>query len=571
MPKKILLGIEFFDEMIRGGGYYVDKTKFLYDLVETTSNKVSLFTRPRRFGKTLTLSMVESFFDITRDSHDVFAGLEIMKNYPEFCEEWMNQYPTIFVSLKDVDGLTFEAAFESLKSTISRMCTRFWSLSERKEVLPSDRKIFLSLLDRTGTPGEIKTSLDTIMRMMSMAYGKQVILLIDEYDVPLQKAYNNGYYREMLDIIRAMMSTALKTNENLKFAVVTGCLRISKESIFTGVNNFSPYSVLDEEYSSFFGFTQKEIDSLLAYYERKERADLLKKWYDGYTFGHTEIYCPWDVMSYMSALCKRRNAVPKPYWENTSGNDAIKAFFEMEGVEFSEKLEALMNRKTIVEPIIPTLTYEEAFQSESNLWSILLMTGYLTIDREEDSEPGEEEAEQAGDDEVEKEVSIRIPNYEIISIFKRAVVDHFKKTIDKGRVSELMRSLWEGDDQKASEILSDLLWGTISYMDYHEDYYHAFLTGIFVGRGGYAVKSNKEQGQGRLDVEIRDKVNRRAIIIEAKKSDMEEKMEYWCKEAIQQIKRNGYATNLDGYLEVRCYGVSFFKKRALVKRMKENA
>ena len=569
MEKKILVGTEDFDELIRGGGYYVDKTGFLYDLVEVTSNKVSLFTRPRRFGKTLTMSMVESFFDITRDSHDVFSDLQIMKKHPIFCDEWMNQYPTVFVSLKDVEGLSFDAAFESLKSTISIMCTRFWSLAEEEKVLPFDKKLFSRLLEREGSLDDIKTSLDTIMRMLYMTYAKPVILLIDEYDVPLQKAFSNGYYREMLDVIRAMMSIALKTNRNLKFAVVTGCLRISKESIFTGVNNFVAYSVLDDEFSSVFGFTQKEVDALLTYYEREEKADILRKWYDGYIFGSTQIYCPWDVMSYVSALRGRKNAAPKAYWEHTSGNDAIGAFFEMDGVDVSDKLEALMNRETIQQAIIPTLTYEEAYQSEDNLWSILLMTGYLTTDKVDDDWLGEDDG--LGEDEEEKELAVRIPNSEIASIFQRAVTDHFKKTVDKGQISELMRSLWDGDDQKASEILSDLLWGTISYMDYHEDYYHAFVTGIFVGRGRYAVKSNKEQGLGRLDVEIRDKANRRAIVLEAKKAESADRMEYWCEEGIRQIKKQEYAKKMDGYRQIRCYGVSFFKKSALVKRMEEEA
>ena len=560
MAKKIMVGTEDFDELILSGGYYVDKTDFLYELVEETSNKVTLFTRPRRFGKTLTLSMIQSFFDVTRDSHDVFAGLAITKDHPEFCDEWMNQYPTIFVSLKDVEGLTFEAAFESLKSTISRMCIRIMSLSDGKAVDPADKEAFLRLANRTGAVDEVKTSLDTIMRMMAIVYGKPVIVLIDEYDVPLEKAYSYGYYWEMVDVMRAMMSTALKTNSNLKVAVVTGCLRLSKESLFTGVNNFACYSVLDDEFSSLFGFTQKEVDALLSYYGREEKADVVRKWYDGYAFGDTEIYCPWDVVSYVSALRKRTDAVPKAYWAHTSGNDVIEKLFEMEDVDVSVKLEALLNREEIVETMIPTLTYEEAYRSESNLWSMLLMAGYLTSGKTEDDELGE--------DEEKREVTIRIPNAEIASLFKRAVVDHFKKAVDEDekQISELMRALWEGDERKASEVLSDLLWGTISFMDYHEDYYHAFLTGIFVGRGGYAVKTTKERGLGGLDVEIRDKTNRRAIIIEAKKAEAEDRMGYWCEEGIRQIEEKGYAGKLDGYREIWCYGVSFFKKNVLVKK-----
>ena len=560
MNKKILLGTELFDEFISGNGYYVDKTELIYELVEEAANKVTLFTRPRRFGKTLTMSMMECFFSIQKgDSRALFEGKNIMR-YSDFCNTWMNKYPTLFLSLKDVNGLSFESAFKMLRTAISNLCTKNIFLENHEKVIPADKEKFRKLLYEEATLEEIKNALTVIMRMMMSVYGKPVILLIDEYDVPLDKAQANGYYQEMLDVIRGMLSTSLKTNEFLKFAVITGCLRIPKESIFTGVNNFAAYSVLDEEFSSYFGFTQEEITDLLKYYHLEDKVDVVKDWYDGYLFGNTEIYCPWDAMSYVSALKMRKKAKPKAYWENTSGNDAFKAFFELAGDSINEQFEALLNGKTITENVTNALTYEEAYKSEENLWSILLMTGYVTVANQEDLEDQDDEDGSVG-------IELRIPNREIVQIFQKAVVEHFKQSVDQNRVSELMNSLWDGDEEKASEILSDLLFETISYWDYHEDYYHAFLAGIFAGRG-YVPKSNKERGLGRPDVSLKDYKNRRAMIIETKKSDSKDKLNYWCDVGIQQIVDKEYAKNMEDYNQVLCYGIAFFEKTAKVKMLK---
>ncbi len=557
MGKKLLVGADIFDKLMKGNGYYVDKTEILYELVEETSNEVTLFTRPRRFGKTLTISMMESFFDIRRESKDVFEGLNIM-NHTEFCEEWMNRYPVLYLSFKDVEGLTFEKAYRKLKTVIANLCKKHAYLESKEKILPADAALFRKLQYETADESNVENSLITIMRMMNSVYEMPVILLIDEYDVPLAKAYSNGYYQKMLDVIRGIMSISLKTNEYLKFAVITGCLRIPKESIFTGVNNFASYSVLDIDFSQYFGFTQFEIEKLLAEFQQSDKIEDVRAWYDGYVFGNTEIYCPWDAVSHVRALMKRKNAKPESYWENTSGNDAIKAFFEMENVDISDKLETLLNGGTITENVTNTLTYEEVYKSERNLWSVLLMTGYVTP-----SYIGE--PEEAGGI---KEVKLRIPNREIAAIFQKSVVDHFNKNVDQSQVRELMQAMWNGDEEHASEVLSNLLWYTISYMDYHEDYYHAFVTGIFVGRGRYAVQSNRERGLGRPDVDLRDKSNRRAMIIEAKKAESKKRMGYWCDRAIQQIIDNDYAKDMNDYTKVLCYGVSFFKKSAMVKLMK---
>ena len=470
MAVRIAVGNESFDEIRKSGLYYVDKTELLYDLVGQTNNKVTLFTRPRRFGKTLNMSMMECFFVIIRDSKGVFEGLAISK-HQEFCSEWMNQYPVLSISFKDVDGLDFESAYGQLKSILADYCKTIVSQLENKAADSADIEIFERLRYQNGSLSDIKGALKTIMRMMNAVYGKPVILLIDEYDVPLAKASEkntskNRYYERMLDVIKGMLSIALKTNEYLKFAVITGCLRIAKESIFTGTNNFASYSVLDNRFSRYFGFTQAEVDMLLAAAGLSDKSDVFKSWYDGYVFGNTSVYCPWDVVSYISALLYDPNARPKNYWRNTSGNGVIKEFVGR--FKVSGKFETLMNGGTITETISDELTYDILHESEQNLWSVLLMTGYLTKDSV---------------DEEGSTVSLRIPNAEIAGIFQDAVVIHFKETLDKSKQETMMQALWAGDAETASAIMSDLLWKTISYMDYHEEYYHAFMAGLFVDRG----------------------------------------------------------------------------------------
>lgn len=551
MQKKMIVGDERFDVLRNSSGYYIDKTELIYSLVEQSGNTVTLFTRPRRFGKTLTMTMMESFFDIRRsDGSDLFDGLKIML-HPDFCERWMNQYPVIFLSLKDAEGLSFDAALSKLRVIIADLCKKHDYLADCPKVNPFDKELFLRLQQGSVTPEELQSALKLIMRMMTAVHGKPAILLIDEYDVPLAKASERGYYAQMLDLIRGIMSVSLKTNEYLKFAVITGCLRIAKESIFTGVNNFSTYSVLDERYADCFGFTPSEVDQLLAEFQLENKADTIRQWYDGYRFGNADIYCPWDVVSYVSDLLYSENANPKNYWKNTSGNGVIRSFFERAEFEVSDKFETLLNGGFIRETVEADLTYDRLYASESSLWSVLLMTGYLTT---------------VPDPENSDSMTLQIPNREIASIFQDTVVDHFAKSVDQSRLSALMDSLWNGDADTASKIMSDLLWETISYMDYHEDYYHAFLAGLFVGRG-YEVSSNKERGLGRPDIVLRDKRNRRAIVLEAKKADSPDLMEAACQEGLTQIVERQYAKHLSGYEAVRCYAVAFYRKTALVKQL----
>ncbi len=538
---RVGVGESDFAALRRSGKYYVDKTAVMYELVEETENKVTLFTRPRRFGKTLMMSMLSNFFSIRKDSREIFEGLRITA-YKEFCEKWMNQSPVLFLSYKDVEAETFEGAYRMLKTKLADLCKELDFLLEETAVNSADRDIFRKLMFKTAEEDDVKNSLKTIMRMLYAVYGRKTILLIDEYDVPLARAsekntVENAYYSAMLDVIKGMMGTALKDNEFLEFSVITGCLRIAKESIFTGTNNFASYSVLDADFSEYFGFSEEEVEKMLLAADRQDKADLIKEWYDGYIFGDSFLYCPWDVMNYMSALKKRENAKPKNYWKNTSHNGILLTFVKRTDFKVRGKFEILMNGGTITQTISDELTYDTLHSSEDNLWSVILMTGYLT--KADAGEEGET-------------VRLKIPNREIASIFEDTVVKLFQDTMDDNCRKDMMEALWRGDEREASEAISNLLWKTISYNDYHEDYYHAFLAGAFVGLG-YEVESNKEKGLGRPDIFLKDDDNRRVIIIETKRSKKEDNLGQDCDRAVNQI--------------LSCYGIAFFQKQARVKRL----
>ena len=552
---RVGVGESDFAALRRSGKYYVDKTAVMYELVEETENKVTLFTRPRRFGKTLMMSMLSNFFSIRKDSREIFEGLRITA-YKEFCEKWMNQSPVLFLSYKDVEAETFEGAYRMLKTKLADLCKELDFLLEETAVNSADRDIFRKLMFKTAEEDDVKNSLKTIMRMLYAVYGRKTILLIDEYDVPLARAsekntVENAYYSAMLDVIKGMMGTALKNNEFLEFSVITGCLRIAKESIFTGTNNFASYSVLDADFSEYFGFSEEEVEKMLLAADRQDKADLIKEWYDGYIFGDSFLYCPWDVMNYMSALKKRENAKPKNYWKNTSHNGILLTFVKRTDFKVRGKFEILMNGGTITQTISDELTYDTLHSSEDNLWSVILMTGYLT--KADAGEEGET-------------VRLKIPNREIASIFEDTVVKLFQDTMDDNCRKDMMEALWRGDEREASEAISNLLWKTISYNDYHEDYYHAFLAGAFVGLG-YEVESNKEKGLGRPDIFLKDDDNRRVIIIETKRSKKEDNLDQDCDRAVNQILSKRYEEGLYGYTQILCYGIAFFQKEARVKRL----
>ena len=553
MDFKVGVGKSDFREVRESGNYYVDKTELIYELVHDTDNKITLFTRPRRFGKTLMISMIENFFSIRKKSGHIFEGLAITE-HEDFCKDWMNQYPVLFISFKDAEADEFEVAYAKLKNVIADVCKGISDIGLEKKINSFDVEIFNRLQAQTGTDADVQNALKTIMRMMNAVYGRKVILLIDEYDVPLARASEkdtskNGYYSKMLDVIRGLMSTALKDNEFLQFAVITGCLRIAKESIFTGTNNFASYSVTDKNFSQYFGFTNEEVDRMLVAADRTARKDTIQEWYDGYVFGNSYVYCPWDVINFLSELRKYPDARPKNYWKNTSHNGILLTFVKRTDFKVKGKFEILLNNGTITQTITDGLTYDTLHSSEDNLWSVLLMTGYIT--KADAGEEGET-------------VSLRIPNREIASIFEDTVVKLFKETIDTDMQKSMMEAFWNKDAKDAGRTLSELLWKTISYNDYHEDYYHAFLAGAFVGIG-YEVESNKEKGLGRPDILLKDEDNRRAIIIEAKKSEKEAEMDKDCDEAIDQIISGKYAEGLYGYEQILCYGVAFFQKQAKVK------
>lgn len=556
MEKMVVVGTDIFDKLIENGGYYVDKTELLYELAEKSKNEVTLFTRPRRFGKTLTMSMMESFFDIRRDSSEKFNELSIGINHPGFCAEWMNQYPVIFVSFKDVEARDFDLAYAKLKTAISDLCKKFAFLQNEKSVDEDDAVKFAKLKAEEAEEKDVQNSLKTLMRMMKAVYGKPVILLIDEYDVPLSKAAeskNKEYYNRMLDVIRGIMSISLKTNEYLKFAVVTGCLRISKESIFTGVNNFACYGVTNRKFSRYFGFTEDEVNRMLATFGVSEKMELIRKWYDGYIFGNTEVFCPWDVVGYIDAVFNDEDEEPQNFWANTSSNSILDDFVNHSRIDASEKFEILLNGGTITEDVCEELTYDSIADSEKNLWSVMLMTGYVS----------------KADKSVSRErVRLRIPNAEIAGIFKDAVVGRFERTLDAGNVDAFITAMWNKDEKTASEKLTDILWHSISFFDYGEDYYHGMLNGIFTSRG-FKPDSNDEAGLGRLDLRVKDRGKRSFLLMEFKRSKNEKDLDADCDEAIGQILDNGYHKVIpEGYEHQLVYGIAFYAKKAKVKLMR---
>ena len=552
-------GIDLFDQVRSRNCYYVDKTGFIRELLSEEFT-VNLITRPRRFGKTLTMSMLAEFFDIRKDSKQMFEGLEILK-YPDFCAKWMNQWPVLFLTLKNVDGRKFDGAYNILKNTIATLCKEHSYLLSSEAADLDDKEIFLRLKAEKADITDVQCALDTLLRMMKAHYGKEVILLIDEYDVPLAKASDNGYYGDMLEVIRSLFGMTWKTNPNLKFAVVTGCLRIAKESIFTGANNFISNSISNKKYQGCFGFSEAEVTALLDAAELQDALPEMKKWYDGYLFGEKEIYCPWDVINHVRALMTDRAAKPGNYWIDTSHNNIIRRFIDHPQINVNEKFETLLAGGVIQEPVREDLTYDIAHSTEDNLWSILYLTGYLT------QVPMEKLPE--GMQPEDGKMALRIPNEEVKSVFSGTVKKWFEEKIAAQDRTALFKAWWDGDAEKLTQEITDILFDTISYFDYKEDYYHAMVTGMFLG-AGYAVKSNSEAGTGRADVIIKEQRRRRALVIEVKwsgKKGNEDSLEKECADALQQIEKEQYRKNLEfeGYKTVLCYGAAFRGKTCLIK------
>ena len=550
----IPVGVSNFEEIRKNGYYYIDKSGLIGELLSRTGTKVTLITRPRRFGKTLGMSMLENFFDIRKDSRALFEGLEIARDQA-LCDAWMNQYPTIFVSFRQVDGLDFTGAYDMLTWVISELYKKHRYLLDSDRIGTSDKEIAKQLEWGQASLKDTKGSLLLLTRMMQQHYGKPVILLIDEYDVPVAKANSNGYYAEMLDVMKGLLQ-ALKDNQALQFAVVTGCLKIAKESIFTGTNNFVSDTITNSRLNEYFGFVQSEVDQLLKDAGVTEQADSIRRWYDGYHFGDFDVYCPWDVMNYMLELQRDPKAKPISYWKNTSDNAIIRSFIDYAGSTITNKLEILMAGGCIVQRGDENLTYDYLHASEDNLWSTLYLTGYLTRAREADYK-GEV---------PDGMVALMIPNAEIREIFETTVIRWFDDSTKKWNRSALFDAVWRGDSEGITKEMNALLRRTISYHDYREDFYHAFLAGIFTG-AGYMVDSNKEHGEGRSDVVVYDPVNARVAIFEAKYTKTLENMERECDMALQQIDDRMYAAEYeDDYDQILCYGISFFRKRCMVKK-----
>ena len=551
----IPVGISDFAKIRDRKYYYVDKTKLISDLLEEETAEVTLITRPRRFGKTMAMSMLSHFFDIRKDSKAMFQGLKIAEN-TDLCDEWMNQWPVLFLTFKDVNGLTFASAKEMLLNRIAEIYNDHSYLLEGPQVRENDRKVFEQLADEvSGTPTDamLKTSIALLMKLMRDYYGKPVILLLDEYDVPIAKASANGYYAEMLEIIRGMLSTALKDNDAMRFAVITGCLRIAKESIFTGTNNFVSDTISSSHLNEYFGFTQEEVDQILSDADQTDHAEDVKAWYDGYHFGELDVYCPWDVMNYLRDLRKNPKIKPASYWRNTSDNAIIRSFIDYAGENIHEKMETLLAGGYIIQKIREDLTYDYLHSSEENLWSILYSTGYLTQVRGEELPPDT--------------AALMIPNAEIRQIFETTVQEWFDDSARKENRTTLFDAVWSGDIETLTEEMNELLRKTISYHDYKEDFYHAFLAGIFTG-AGYSVDSNRERGEGRSDVVVRNSSKGRVALFEAKYAKTLDGLEASCEAALQQIEDRQYAKDFaDDYDDILCYGIAFYKKRCLVRTM----
>lgn len=550
--RNIPVGVSDFSEIRQNDYYYVDKSDLIRELLKTSIAKVTHITRPRRFGKTLAMSMLANFFDIRQKNESLFQGLAVSSD-SSLCKEWMNQWPVVFLSLKNIDGLTFSTAYQQLAYEIGLLFEKHKYLLTDEKIGPAEKELFERLKNRSASEVEVSRSIQFLLQLMTQHYGKSAILLLDEYDVPLAKASSNGYYKEMLEIIRAIMITALKDNPSLCFAVITGCLRISKESIFTGTNNFVSDTITDSHLDEYFGFTQKDVDQLLADTDAQDHADDIKNWYDGYHFGDFDVYCPWDVMNYLRDLQRNPKALPSSYWKNTSDNAIIRSFIDYAGSSITRKLETLLSGGYIIQEINETLTYDYLHSSEENLWSVLYLTGYLTCLKDDTlSLPA-------------RSIALVIPNAEIREIFETTIIQWFDDSARSWNRKPLFDAIWAKNCAAATEEMNRLLRKTISYHDYKEDFYHAFLAGIFAG-AGYTVESNREHGEGRSDVVVYDSENGRVAVFEIKYAQTSASLPTACETALTQIATRMYAQEFeDDYDQIYCYGIAFFKKRCLIE------
>ena len=554
MKKVIPIGIDNFKEIITGGYYYVDKTLLIKELLDLTV-KVNLFTRPRRFGKTLNLSMLQAFFENTGDEEEnqkrreLFKHLQIM-NAGDAYTSHMGQYPVIFLTLKSAKQRTFQSALFKIKECISQEYRRHAFVCDGVKLSDSEKQLFQKLADGRGTMDEYSGSLQFLSQCLYKETGEKVIILLDEYDVPLENAYFRGFYDEMIDFIRSLFESGLKTNDALKFSVITGCLRISKESIFTGLNHLKIISVSDRQYSEHFGFTEKEVKEMTEYYGHAGRYDDLKQWYDGYVFGNTCIYNPWSVINFMFDLNADEQAFPRPYWVNTSSNQIIHDMISRADTMTRNRIEELLNGKTMDIPVHEEITYDDLEDIGDNLWNFLYFTGYLT-----------KESEYFKNHTVY--LKVRIPNIEVKTVYTNTVLNWFQESVKKKDFRELYRAMEEKNTGKMGEILTEQLFSVISFYDSAENFYHGFLAGILSQSEKYLVKSNRESGLGRSDLIVKTPSLRgRAFLLEVKVSDSMKHLEQDAKKAVQQIWDKNYMEELklEGYEQIDAFGISFYRK-----------
>ena len=559
--KKLPIGIDGFEKIRTNDFYYVDKTMFIKELLQNWG-EVNLFTRPRRFGKTLNMSMLKSFFEIGSDPA-LFNGLKIALE-KELCEEYMGKFPVIFISLKSVDGLKYDSAVAALRTVIGNEAGRFRFLRESSKLDEDDKNSYNQLVSveikgntkYDMTDAVLTDSLQTLSLLLYKHYGQKVILLIDEYDVPLDKAFQSGYYDEMVNLLRNLLGNALKTNDSLYFAVLTGCLRISKESIFTGLNNLNVMTISDPYFCDNFGFTEDEVTELLNYYGLGDFHDTVRDWYDGYQFGDTSVYCPWDVIKYAQILLKDKEAEPENYWANTSGNDLVRRLLKKANQTTRNDVERLINGETITKTIRQELTYRDVEDSIDNIWSVLYSTGYLTCRRRV---PG-------------KQMELALPNREVRELFIDLVNDWFEETTraDSARINRFCAAFLKGDVTMIQDMLHDYLWDSISVRDtavrrhMKENFYHGMLLGLLRSQDSWLVRSNAETGEGYSDISIQTP-ERVGMIIELKYAD-NGKLEAACAEALNQIEEKKYAEGLKrrGMKKIIQYGIAFCEKECMV-------
>ena len=553
----ILIGGESFREIREKNFFFVDKTAFIEEFFLNSHAKVSLITRPRRFGKTLLQDMLCEFFDIRKDSRNIFDGLDVSKN-SALCASWMNKYPTICISLKEFSGASFQEAVNTFRSVLSGyLIQEFSFLLDSQEIEAEDKNKIRRIRSEEAGTEQIGDFFSLLMRCLKMHYKKNVIVLIDEYDVPLAKAHENGYYDEMVEFIRSMLGRSLKTNRNLEFAILTGCLRISKESIFTGLNNFVCYTISGYHFMDKFGFTQNEVDSLLSLVNFSDKKDIIQEWYDGYIFGNNQkVYCPWDVLLYVTDLMKTSEAVPMNYWVNTSENSIIRDFLDNTNFNIKNKCEKLISGGYIPVTIDESLTYNSLYTYEDNIWTLLYLSGYLT--KSSKNQLGEHDLKY-----FENQVNLVIPNREIRSIFISSCNEWFKRYMSRSNRKILFNAFWDGDTAKFHEQLTSALKKSISYFDYKEDFYHAFLAGIFFG-SGYTVLSNREGGTGRMDIQVVDENNSWISVIEVKHTDVMEKIQEKAEEGLSQIEKKEYDTAFHDFKRIIRWGTAFCKKNCAV-------